>query len=377
MRAAALAVTYAWRVQAGPPTETVMVTAPMASGGPEIDMTIWQTAFTSSTSKTHDSHAHVNGHLVKVSNPLGRVAVVPPLPGGCGTIAYVPDTAALYNPSCILATDAGYYNLIDTFQCIGNVVSDGEIHYTEPMNTTNVNFGVLKNGSFVIGYISPETVETGIFEHLVGGLGWIVRNGSNNVDAGWEEAYTAAGSSGDEYKEMTSGRTTIGWDKDGGLILLQYDGHTGAPSWGATMNELADKMISFGAVEAINLDGGGSTQMWKHGVQIGYSSDRATYGVLAGTYEVGCPIGEGKGNLSAFECARKVSTIICIHEDNSGIRSFLGPASMQAASPVSGLSLATLVIGLGIGGAVGFVAQKMWSKKKGQGAQELSEDDSE
>ncbi|CAK0822404.1 unnamed protein product [Prorocentrum cordatum] len=133
MRAAALAVTYAWRVQAGPPTETVMVTAPMASGGPEIDMTIWQTAFTSSTSKTHDSHAHVNGHLVKVSNPLGRVAVVPPLPGGCGTIAYVPDTAALYNPSCILATDAGYYN---TFQCIGNVVSDGEIHYTEPMNTT-------------------------------------------------------------------------------------------------------------------------------------------------------------------------------------------------------------------------------------------------
>eukprot|EP00959_Pyramimonas_sp_CCMP1952_P261633 5470875-Pyramimonas_sp.AAC.1 len=64
---------------------------------------------------------------------------------------------------------------------------------------------------------------------------------------------------------MTSGRTTIGWDKNGGLILLQYDGHTGAPSWGATMNELADKMVSFGAVEAINLDGGGSTQMWKNG----------------------------------------------------------------------------------------------------------------
>jgi len=194
------------------------------------------------------------------------------------------------------------------------------------------------------------------------------------VDEGWEEAYTAAGSSGDKYKTITSGRTAIGWDKDGGFILLQYDGHSGDPSWGATMNELADKMISFGAVEAINLDGGGSTQMWKEGVQIGYSSDRSTYGVLDGTYEVGCPIGKGKGNLSAFECGRKISTIICIHEDMSGIRSFLGPATMQASSPVSVLSLGTLVVGLGIGGAVGVVAQRMWSKRESRGS-ELSEDD--
>jgi N-acetylglucosamine-1-phosphodiester alpha-N-acetylglucosaminidase len=347
----------------------------MASGGSEIDMVIHQTAFTSSTSANHDSHAHVNGHLVKVSNPLNRLAVVDPLPGGCGTIAYVPDTAKLYNPSCILATDAGYYNLIDTFECIGNVVSDGRICHTEPLNESNVNFGVLKNGSFVIGYISPEDVNTGIFKHLVAGLGWIVRNGTNYVDEGWEEAYTAAGSSGDEYKEMTSGRTTIGWDKDGGLILLQYDGHTGTPSWGATMNELADKMIGFGAVEAINLDGGGSTQMWKHGVQLGYSSDRSTYGVLDGTYEIGCPIGQGKGNLSAFECARKVSTIICIHEDNTGFRSFLDTVSTRASSPASALSIGTLIVGLGIGVVVGIVAQKMWSTKQEYPDSELSEDD--
>lgn len=346
-----------------------MVTAPMASGGSEIDMSITQTAFTSMTS--NDSHAHVNGHLVKVSNPLGRVAVVPPLPGGCGTISYVPDTAELYNPSCNLATDAGYYNLIDTFKCIGNVVSDGSVSNTEPLNQSNVNFGVLNNGSFVIGYIAPEVVESGIFKHLVAGLGWLVRDGKNYVDEGWEEAYTAAGSSGDKYKSMTSGRTAIGWDKDGGLILLQYDGHSGPPSWGATMNELADKMISNGAVEAMNLDGGGSTQMWKHGVQIGYSSDRSTYGVLDGTYEVGCPIGEGKGNLSAFECARKVSTIICVHEDNAGIKSFLGTATEQAYSPVSVLSLGTLVVSLGIGVAVGMVAQKMLGKKGKKGRDQL------
>ncbi|CAK0822675.1 unnamed protein product [Prorocentrum cordatum] len=141
------------------------------------------------------------------------------------------------------------------------------------------------------------------------------------------------------------------------------------------MNELADKMISFGAVEAINLDGGGSTQMWKNGVQIGYSSDRNTYGVLAGTYEPGCPIGEGKGNLSAFECARKISTIICIHEANSGLTSFLASPRTQAGSQVSALSLGTLVVGLCLGAAIGAVASKMWSKKEGKGV-DLNGDDS-
>jgi hypothetical protein len=141
------------------------------------------------------------------------------------------------------------------------------------------------------------------------------------------------------------------------------------------MNELADKMIGFGAVEAINLDGGGSTQMWKHGVQLGYSSDRSTYGVLDGTYEIGCPIGQGKGNLSAFECARKVSTIICIHEDNTGFRSFLDTVSTRASSPASALSIGTLIVGLGIGVVVGIVAQKMWSTKQEYPDSELSEDD--
>merc|ERR1712151_1127785 len=104
--------------------------------------------------------------------------------------------------------------------------------------------------------------------------------------------------------------------------------------------------------------------MWKHGVQLGYSSDRSTYGVLEGTYEKGCPIGVGKGNLSAFECARAVSTILCIHEDSTGMNSFLGSASVQAGSPVSALSLGTLVVGLAIGVAVGIFATNFWNKRR-------------
>ncbi|CAK0903558.1 unnamed protein product [Prorocentrum cordatum] len=190
-------------------------------------MQVTQTAFTSSKMPKHDSHGHVNGHLVVVDNPINRFSVVAPLPDGCGSVQFVNKTAHMHSPRCILATDAGYYSLHeeDTFACIGNVVGDGVVQNTEPFNTTNVNFGVLKNGSWVIGYISPEQVKSGMFQQLVQGLGWIVRNGKSYVDEGWEEAYTAAGSSGDEYKAMTSGRTAVGWTAEG-----PSSGTTGTPT---------------------------------------------------------------------------------------------------------------------------------------------------
>jgi len=303
--------------------------------------------------------------LVVVDNPINRFSVVAPSPDGCGSLQFVNVTAHQHSPRCILATDAGYYSLHeeDTFACIGNVVSDGVVLNTEPFNTTNVNFGVLKNGSWVIGYISPEMVKKNMFQQLVQGLGWIVHDGKSYVDQGWEEAYTAAGSSGDEYKAMTSGRTAVGWTAEGKLIILQYDGHTHDPSWGATMTELADKMIEFGAVEAVNLDGGGSTQMWKNGEQIGYSSSQHAHGIMASTYDPDCPIGVGKGNLSAFECTRKVSTILCIHEGpavDPELRTSLVSLRRIADGSVSGtpwafvflVALVFLALGI-VGGAAG------------------------
>merc|ERR550532_2525827 len=80
------------------------------------------------------------------------------------------------------------------------------------------------------------------------------------------------------------------------------------------MYELADKLIELGAVQAINLDGGGSTQIAFHGVQVGYSSDRAAWGPLAASYDPECPIGTSSKNLSAFECLRRVSSFVCVHE---------------------------------------------------------------
>jgi hypothetical protein len=56
-------------------------------------------------------------------------------------------------------------------------------------------------------------------------------------------------------------RTALGLDKYGRYLLLVVDGRQGYYSSGMTLHELAATMKKFGAVDALNLDGGGSTAM--------------------------------------------------------------------------------------------------------------------
>ena len=54
-------------------------------------------------------------------------------------------------------------------------------------------------------------------------------------------------------------RTMIGWNADGDVLLVTVDGRQPGRADGLTVIEAADLMRAFGAVEALNLDGGGST----------------------------------------------------------------------------------------------------------------------
>ena len=56
-------------------------------------------------------------------------------------------------------------------------------------------------------------------------------------------------------------RTAIAKLKSGQLLLITVDGRQPGESIGMSLTMLADLLIEFGAVEAINLDGGGSTTM--------------------------------------------------------------------------------------------------------------------
>ena len=67
-------------------------------------------------------------------------------------------------------------------------------------------------------------------------------------------------------------RTAIGYTKDNHLILLTADGREGS-SIGLTLMELAYLMKEFGCINAMNLDGGGSTVMYVDGQVVNKPSE--------------------------------------------------------------------------------------------------------
>jgi len=80
-------------------------------------------------------------------------------------------------------------------------------------------------------------------------------------------------------------RSAVGYRADGRIILLAADGRQSS-SEGLSLTELADVMISLGCVEAMNLDGGGSTQMAAPASYINSPSEtyRAVPSILAVTH---------------------------------------------------------------------------------------------
>ena len=75
-------------------------------------------------------------------------------------------------------------------------------------------------------------------------------------------------------------RTAIGQRKDGIVLFVVIDGRRAGHSIGISIKELADVMYKYGAYNACNLDGGGSSAMYADGDIIsvaggsGYSGDR-------------------------------------------------------------------------------------------------------
>ncbi len=68
-------------------------------------------------------------------------------------------------------------------------------------------------------------------------------------------------------------RTAVGVRADGRILLVTVDGRQPELSVGMTIAELASLLIELGAVEAVNMDGGGSTAMVVRGEVVNSPSD--------------------------------------------------------------------------------------------------------
>lgn len=90
-------------------------------------------------------------------------------------------------------------------------------------------------------------------------------------DKRWSEVALGMGSvggrlliDGEVNENLPTGaapRTAIGIKKDGSIILYTIDGRQEGHSYGVQLKTLAKRMKELGCIEALNLDGGGSTQM--------------------------------------------------------------------------------------------------------------------
>jgi hypothetical protein len=96
------------------------------------------------------------------------------------------------------------------------------------------------------------------FDSLLAGIGGgptLVKGGLKHVTYD-EEAFFGSGVSG----ELQNPRTAVGYTSQKHVVMLVADGRQAASN-GVTLDDLAGIMISLGCLEAMNLDGGGSTQM--------------------------------------------------------------------------------------------------------------------
>ena len=325
----------------------------------------------------YSNRFYINGKLFTIANPKEHMSVLQPK-GGCGTSSTVSATAKHFSnqsfqgkkPGCRVAVNAGFFTrdvpiVVNTTtnetvqircgtrpdapcQCLGNLVSRKKL--VKSTSLQNANFG-MRNNAFVVGYLTENEVTSteNPFDELITGVVWLVRNGTNYVDvaATLENPTTQQTSEvlenpnnhrANTFVDVFAARTIIGHDIEGKLKVFQLDGLHGRdrPTRGIDLRSLANILIELGFVNAINLDGGGSSTTVLNDQMVSYPSDICAGSVPSDT----------------LRCERPVSSVICIHDaigptvvapsasgsgSASGSASGSGPASSSSTTPSSSL----------------------------------------
>ena len=145
---------------------------------------------------------------------------------------------------------------------MGFIIHDGKVVYNQIKNE-NVKQDTVAfadKGMLIVGKHSISQLKKyGVKEGVSFGPPLIV-NGKPTItkgDGGWGIAP----------------RTAIGQRENGEVLLLVIDGRS-LKSLGATLKDVQDILLYYGAVNAANLDGGSSTTMYFNGKVINNPSDK-------------------------------------------------------------------------------------------------------
>lgn len=180
------------------------------------------------------------GHHAIVKNPLKMISVLEPV-GSCRehSLATVRDTA--YSKHCELAINAGFFNNSDSGEnrgeCFGNIISQSHL-VNDARGIQNANFGIRKDGTVVIGYLSEDEVNSldqpdNPFMQLISGVGWIIRNGESYLEESLKAECRELENTGtlSEFFKVQAARTIVGVDAKGYVHLITIDGKTWERGW--------------------------------------------------------------------------------------------------------------------------------------------------
>ena len=215
--------------------------------------------------------------LATVENPVGFVHVFTAGADGDTCSERVKTSETADSRGCAYAVNGGPFDMNDG-SCVGDVVSNG----TVVMVNDTAGFASWGLGQrdgaweWVFGNVNSTTVhDAGVVELVSGFIGPLLVSGGVPVPSTYG---------------LVAARTAVGIDAAGRLLLLTIDGAEDRAR-GMNITELGIAFAELGAVEALNLDGGGSTVAWM-----------AEEGI------VDRPTCDDHLN----ECERAVATVICV-----------------------------------------------------------------
>jgi len=142
------------------------------------------------------------------------------------------------------------------------------MQFYKPRHRIALQFGDLDADSLVFwdetnfGHGFPPI---GGSEDIIGGVPQLIKNGK--VDITWEQEKTNL-----KFVETRHPRTAVAKLKDGKFLMITVDGRS-ETSGGISLFDLADYLLTLGATDAMNLDGGGSTTMYVDGKVVNHPSD--------------------------------------------------------------------------------------------------------
>lgn len=104
-------------------------------------------------------------------------------------------------------------------------------------------------------------------DDVVAGVPQLIKDGK--IDITWEQEKATR-----SFAETRHPRTAVARLENGKFLFVTVDGRQPGVSVGMSLRELAEYLLSLGAVNAVNLDGGGSTTMFLDGKVVNTPSDK-------------------------------------------------------------------------------------------------------